>query len=240
MTCGSCATAVKIVLDDTPGVTGAAVSYADKRADVTFDTQKTTPQKIAAAITAKLPYTVTVIGGKKAVASANVSPSISLAAYRAEELRDEFNRASDRVRVVALLSPTCSYCQHGQRVVQSVFSKFSADQRLRGFVVWLPMLPTDDERAAMAQAGAFTDARLRQEWDGSRASGVLLSKTLNLKRAAWDVYLLYAPGVKWTGDVPPQPTFWMHQLRADSGADQKACLNPAVFLSKVAELLRRG
>ena len=45
-------------------------------------------------------------------------------------------------------------------------------------------------------------------------------------------------GVKWTGDNPPQPTFWMHQLRAESGADQKACLNPTVFLSKVGEILK--
>jgi hypothetical protein len=155
-------------------------------------------------------------------------------------MREEFNRMSDRVRVIALLSPTCGYCQHGQRVVQSVFSRFPSDQRLRGFVVWLPMLPTDDEDAARSQAGAFTDARLVQQWDGSRASGILLSRTLNLKGTAWDVYLLYAPGVKWTGDNPPAPTFWMHQLRAESGADQKACLNPTQFVSKVAEILKRS
>ena len=32
----------------------------------------------------------------------------------------------------------------------------------------------------------------------------------------------------------------MHQLREESGADQRACLNPAVFEGKVAELLRRA
>jgi len=43
--------------------------------------------------------------------------------------------------------------------------------------------------------------------------------------------------VKWTGEQPPTPTFWMHQLRAETGADQRACLNPTVFLNKVATLL---
>jgi hypothetical protein len=163
--------------------------------------------------------------------------AVKLTSYRAETFRQNFNRASNRVRVVALLSPTCGACQHGQRVVQTVFSKFSGDERLRGFVVWLPMLSTDSEEAAANQAAAFTDRRLRQEWDGKRSSGTLLARTLKLQGPAWDVYLLYAPGVKWTGENPPQPTFWMHQLRVENGADQKMCLNPGVFVSKVRDLL---
>jgi len=159
--------------------------------------------------------------------------AVALGAYRTQKLREEFNRASDRVRVVALLSPTCGICQKGQRVVQSVFSKYPHDARLRGFVVWLPMLPSDSKEAAGAQAASFIDDRLVQQWDGERASGKLLAKTLHLKSDAWDVY----PGVKWSGDEPPTPTFWMHQLHAEDGADQRACLNPIVFTGKVAGLL---
>ncbi len=65
-----------------------------------------------------------------------------------------------------------------------------------------------------------------------------IAKRLGLNRTAWDVYLLYAPGVKWIGDQPPMPTFWMHQLYPDTGADQRFCLNPTVLLGKVADLLR--
>ena len=32
------------------------------------------------------------------------------------------------------------------------------------------------------------------------------------RQVAWDVYLVYKPGVKWEGPRPPRPTFWMHQL----------------------------
>lgn len=252
MTCAGCETAVKMVLKKAPGVVSSEVSYEDKRAVVTYDASKTTPEKIAKAVADALSYKVTVTGATakpvKAAASATscdvpvVMPKaakpVSLAGYRTDDLREEFNRASDRVRVVALLSPTCGICQKGQRVVQSVFAKHPNDARLRGFVVWLPMLPSDSKDAAGAQAASFVDGRLMQHWDGDRASGNLLAKTLGLKGSAWDVYLLYAPGVKWTGDQPPAPTFWMHQLREESGADQRACLNPAVFEGKVAELLR--
>jgi hypothetical protein len=170
--------------------------------------------------------------------TATSTKPVTLASYRADELRDQFNRASDRVRVVALLSPTCGACQYGQRVVQSIFTDIG-DPQLRGFVVWLPMLSADDQREAELQAGTFTDARITQRWDGRRESGKQFSKTLRLNGAAWDVYLLYAPGVRWSGDTPPQPTFWMHQLRSESGADQRVCLNPAVMMSKVNALLRR-
>ena len=252
MTCAGCETAVKMVLKKTAGVISSEVSYEEKRAVVTYDAAKTTPEKLAKAVADALSYKVSVAGASakpvKAAASATscdvpvVMPKaakpVSLAGYRTAELRGEFNRASDRVRVVALLSPTCGICQKGQRVVQSVFSKHANDARLRGFVVWLPMLPSDSRESAGAQAASFVDGRLMQHWDGDRASGNLLAKTLGLKGSAWDVYLLYAPGVKWTGEQPPTPTFWMHQLREESGADQRTCLNPAVFEGKVAELLR--
>ena len=208
MTCGGCATAVKLVLQKTLGVTSARVSYEDKRAVVLYDATKNTPAKIAAAVADALSYKVTADGAtavpvKPAAAATScdvpvVMPTaakpLTLAGYRTDELRAAFNRTSDRVRVVALPSPTCGICQKGQRVVESVFSKYPNDARLRGFVVWLPMLPSDSKEAAGAQAASFTDQRLVQQRDGKRASGTLMAKTLGLKGDAWDVYLLYAAG----------------------------------------------
>ena len=253
MTCGSCATAVKLVLQKTPGVTTSKVSYEEKQAVVTYDPAKTTPAKIAAAVADSLTYKVTVADASARMAtpapaiatSSSAAPNgtvasskpIALPSYQLDALRTAFNNASNQVRVVSLLSPTCGECQKGQRVVQSVFTKYPNDARLRGFVVWLPMLASDSESAAGAQAGSFVDARVAQQWDGERRSGKTVAKTLRLKGNAWDVYLLYAPGVTWTGEAPPAPTFWMHQLRAETGADQRVCLNPAVFLGKVASLL---
>ena len=61
MTCGSCATAVKQVIKKVDGVKDARVSYAEKRAVVTYDPEKVTPEKIAHAVSEKLPtYKATV------------------------------------------------------------------------------------------------------------------------------------------------------------------------------------
>src|SRR6266581_5344042 len=212
MTCAGCETAVKMVLKKTTGVISSEVSYEQKRAVVTYDASKTTPAKIAAAVADALSYKVTVAGSAAATTKPKIATSscdvpvvmpsgakpVALGAYRTQQLRDEFNRASDHVRIVALLSPTCGICQKGQRVVQSVFAKYPNDARLRGFVVWLPMLPSDSKEAAGPQAASFVDQRLVQQWDGERAAGNLMARTLSLKGSAWDVYLLYAPGVKWT------------------------------------------
>ncbi len=51
MTCGGCAVAVKMAAKKVAGVTNVAVSYEKGRADVTYDPARTTPEKIAAAIT---------------------------------------------------------------------------------------------------------------------------------------------------------------------------------------------
>ena len=61
MSCGSCATAVKRVITKVDGVKDARVSYAEKKAVVTYDPAKVPPQKIATAVSEKLPtYKATV------------------------------------------------------------------------------------------------------------------------------------------------------------------------------------
>jgi hypothetical protein len=53
------------------------------------------------------------------------------------------------------------------------------------------------------------------------------------------VYLLYARGVRWEGEDPPAPSFWMHQLESEDGADQKPCLNPVRLTREALALLDR-
>lgn len=51
MTCGGCAVSVKMAAKKVDGVTEAKVSYENGLAEVTYDPSKTTPEKIASAIT---------------------------------------------------------------------------------------------------------------------------------------------------------------------------------------------
>lgn len=153
------------------------------------------------------------------------------------QLKAEFNKAADSLRLVSILSPTCHLCQAGHGVIREIFSESTAN-KLMGFLVWLPMKGKDTPASASAQSTTWHDERVQlQGWDDGRAIGEQFAKTLKLRSTAWDVYLVYAPGVRWEGDIPPTPSFWMHQLRSESGADQKQCLNAGRLKAQVRKML---
>ena len=234
MTCGGCATAVKIQLKRTEGVSSYDVSYEKGEADVMYDPAKTTPEKIVESIS-KTGFKASVKGKKETPSRTSAVSPLDLRA-----MKDWFNGASDSVRVVSILSPTCGMCQSGHGVLKSVFAATDSKD-LRGFIAWLPMLATDDAGSAEVQAASFRDARLAEAWDGPRAAGALFAKMLKLKGTAWDVYLLYPRGVRWEGDAPRTPSFWMHQLQSEDGADQNLCLNPTRLRQETVALLgKRG
>lgn len=227
MTCEGCTAAVKLAAQRVAGVTEAKIDYAQGRADVTYDPATTTPTAIATAISQTSGYTASLDFTPKASVAPITVPALELAA-----LRDSFNAAKNDTRVVTVLSPTCGECQSGQSVVARAFAA-TKTASLKGFIVWLAMKPADSQAAAGTQAAEFTEDRVVQGWDATGGIGDAFAKTLALKGRAWDVYAVYAPGVTWTGDAPPKPTFWMHQLTEAAGADQKMCLNPTTFLREV-------
>jgi len=138
------------------------------------------------------------------------------------ELRKRFNADSEKTRLLMLLSPTCPGCQRGARVVQDdVISKIASRDFLV-YAVWEPILETDDERSARKAVTLFPNERVKQYWVRSRAVGELFQPPINLEgKPAWDVYLVYAPGIVWDGDTPPEPTFFMHQLGGRLPDDQR-------------------
>jgi hypothetical protein len=168
--------------------------------------------------------------GKSRVRAASPMPPVT-----ADEVRKQFNASSDKVRIVALLSPTCPGCQSGHAVVGRVLKKFSSPQ-LHAILVWEPMRSDDSPTAATQQAETVRDTRIWQGWNGGKNVGDLFGKTLDLHATAWDVYLLYKPGIKWEDQEPPRPTFWMHQLQ---GVDPKLllCADPTRLSIEVAKLL---
>lgn len=227
MTCDGCTAAVKLAALRIDGVSAATVDYAQGRADITYDPSKTDPKALAAILSEKSGYAATLDFTPKESKAAVSVPALELAA-----LRDSFNKASADTRVVTVLSPTCGECQSGQSVVAKAFAATKTTS-LKGFIVWLAMKPADSQAATSTQAAEFTEDRVVQGWDATGGIGDAFAKTLSLKGRAWDVYAVYAPGVRWTGDAPPKPTSWMHQLTEAAGADQKMCLNPTTFLREV-------
>lgn len=95
---------------------------------------------------------------------------------------------------------------------ENVFQEISSE-KLQAYAVWEPILRTDDERSSRKATTLFPDPRVRNYWVKTQEVGVAFQPTIGLTtEPAWDVYLLYPPGVTWEGAVPPEPTFFMHQL----------------------------
>ena len=153
-------------------------------------------------------------------------------------VRREFNVSSDKVRIVALLSPTCPGCQSGHAVVGQILKRFSSPE-VQAILVWEPMRRDDSPVAATQQAEGVRDTRIWQGWNGNKSVGDLFGKSLELHATAWDVYLIYKRGIKWEAPEPPRPTFWMHQLQ---GVNPKLllCADPTRLSAEVGKLLDHG
>src|SRR5713226_3425516 len=98
------------------------------------------------------------------------TPARPMSSLNAEDVRKEFNASSQKVRVVALLSPTCPDCQSGHGVVGRILKKFPSS-KLRAILVWGPMRDGDNAAIATQQAESVRDVRIAQGWDGTRELG---------------------------------------------------------------------
>lgn len=87
-------------------------------------------------------------------------------------------------------------------------------------VVWIDILPSDDEAAATRAATLFDDPRVTQFHDPQRRAGEALAAGLLDAPPAWDIYLAYGPDAAW-GAAPPVPADWLHQLGRERTAAER-------------------
>lgn len=102
------------------------------------------------------------------------------------------------------------------------------------YIVWLPVLRTDDRESAVERTKEFNDPRVTYYWDGEGITGNAWRELLGLESVAWDVYFLYPPKGDWD-TKPNRPFFWMHQLRGVSAAPY---LDKDKFKLQMLELLK--
>ena len=149
-----------------------------------------------------------------------------------DQLKQRLQQDSGKVKLIALLSPVCPYCRRGFADMQSVL-KNVPDDRVRAYIVWLPMFPSDSRGWAQTRTNEFSDPRLSYYWDGGKLTGEDWAKALGIDRTAWDVYFLYGAKTDWNKGTPT-PDFWMHQL---GGVTKAPMLNKNDFEAKLKELL---
>jgi hypothetical protein len=109
------------------------------------------------------------------------------------------------------------------------------DDRVRAYVVWLPIFGGDFRGEAVKLSNSFTDKRVSYFIDAGSLTGELWERVLTTQRQiAWDVYLLYGAASNWPGEEPPSPDFWMHQL---GGVTKAPRLDQGTFEAKIKEML---
>lgn len=164
---------------------------------------------------------------------------VSMNNFRLQELKDRFNQASSSVRVLTIFSSTCLECQYGQAVVRELFKEIDT-KTLQGFFNMASYHEWGHRGICAGAVGDHTGRSRRAHLGSRTTSWGAFRRVLKLKGRAWDVYLLYAPGVVWSTDEAPAPTFWMHQLPPVAGADGKLLLNPGRFSHELLNLLGKG
>lgn len=151
------------------------------------------------------------------------------------KLKDAFNAAKGKVRVVMLVSPKCGACVEGADVVRDGVHRKLRDKRLSTFSVFIPMVPGDGLEHAVESSKRMTAAGIPSYWDGERKLGRAYAGAVTLPKGqtvAWDVYFVYGPDAVW-GPTPPKPSYWMHQL-----SDDERCLDPEKLLAAVRKELK--
>jgi hypothetical protein len=170
---------------------------------------------------------------------------------QASQLRADFNRKLGSVRLLFVVDPICPTCLRGLADMNRDLLSKTDDGRLQVFVVHEPVLGTARYpgwlRTAAAQdvpeaARLLKNSNVHHYWNLSGAFGRLLSSGVGLRNGddpvyAWDVWLLYGPEAKWTGEEPPRPQLLMHQLGVLQGSSQFPPLDTRVFAQRTQTLL---
>ena len=92
----------------------------------------------------------------------------------------------------------------GASALESLLEK-QTDPRLRVFVVWEPVLPTDLTAPSTVALRRIHDARVKQYWDRHRVLSHAMGEH-DRPSVVWDYVAVYKPEQLWT-DAPPQPEF---------------------------------
>ena len=119
-------------------------------------------------------------------------------------------------------------------VHDSVLNKVTSDD-LSVFAVWMPVLGSDNAEEGKKAEPLLADPRVTHYWDADRSLGNLYGQQLPLPNGrdlAWDIYFVYAPGVRWQDELP-EPTEWMHQL----GRDERHLSNGDTLRATILKLL---
>jgi thiol-disulfide isomerase/thioredoxin len=143
-------------------------------------------------------------------------PEMPTLSFEGKAFVEAFNAASDRGRIVVVISPTCGHCLQLASQVNEVLQQYP-EARLQVFVLWSPFMRTDNRMVALRAAGYLNDPRVQHFWDLWRFGSRIYTEQLKVPpMEAWDMLVFYKPHLQWR-ERPPEPTFWMQNRGLDVG-----------------------
>lgn len=182
------------------------------------------------------------VGAEIDLRSAEPSDSTRLLSLQTsvEPLRRQFNEEKTKLRVIALLSPTCGGCMHAARAVEKEMLEAESSRNIAVYFVWMPMLPSDNETAGRRFAASLQSPNATHFYDEHRRVGVAFAEYHLHHRYAealaalpadsplrehiaevmkapaseyplWDAVLFFRPGVEWK-ERTPEPDWWARQV----------------------------
>lgn len=108
---------------------------------------------------------------------------------------------------------------------------------LRAYFIWAPILGSDTIKTARENSRTYATPNSVHYWTPTQKLAKDLAPVLRMGvgRLAWDIYLLYPPGVMWDRE-PPAPSYWQRKHDIPQGD----AYNVAVLATRVAEVLRKN
>ena len=160
---------------------------------------------------------------------------------QASQLRTDFNAASGSVRLLLLIDPACSVCLRGLADINDALLEQLDDPRVQTFVVHTDVIGGTPANVPPA-AGLISNRHVRHYWDPTGGFGQQVTKSLQLKRGArevyaWDVWMIYDGKAQLPTNGVPPPVLFMHQLPPLENQPGRPLLDGEVFAAEVRKLL---
>lgn len=185
-------------------------------------------------------------GGKKALfrlrrAAENTAEDpvrIETLAGNLEGLRRVFNEDQAKVRLLMILSPGCSDCRMKAFLLQQYLLEQVQDPKLRVYLVWEKVSAGDSLALAHEVTWLPADPRVKVFWSEEQLAGKAFNEAIALSgKAAWDVFLVYPAGQRWSESLTPRPDSFMHNLPEQYGLPKDKTFDVLQLADQVKALL---
>jgi hypothetical protein len=164
-------------------------------------------------------------------------PAVQKLSPDGAELKTLFNQEQGQVRVLLVLSPNCSLCRMGARLVERHLLEQLRDPGLSVYIVWEKLGAQDSQEGAIHAAALLSDERIHHFWSPERFASTAFQEPVGIQGAtAWDVFLVFDKGKTWTF-IPPAFDKFMHNQKQHQELPKDRLFNAETLAGEVKALL---